>query len=101
MYLLASAIISFASWRTRLASIFLVLTIAALMVVLVYQMDWAATTLPYPETSSGDLFNFITEHFAAVFMAIGVLLSTALLGGLALLRGRRKFDSEEEEAAAQ
>ena len=94
-------VISFASWRTRLASIFLVLTIAALMVVLVYQMDWATTSIPYPETSSSDLFNYITEHFAAVFMAIGVLLSTALLGGLALLRGQRKFDAEEEEVVTQ
>ena len=82
-------VISKTTIRARIASIFLVLVIAAIMIVLVLQYTWP-TTPDYPVSSGGALFEYIVQNFEAAFLGIGLLLATALVGGVALLRGRQK-----------
>ncbi len=59
------------------------------MIVLVLQYTWP-TTPDYPVTSGGVLFEYIVQNFEVAFLGIGLLLATALVGGVALLRGRQK-----------
>ena len=90
-------VISKATVKTKLASVFLVLVIAAIMIVLVLQYTWPSAT-DYPTSQGGALFEFIIANFEAAFLGIGLLLATALVGGVALLRGRTKAETDQEVA---
>lgn len=88
-------IISRAAWKTRIASIGLVVIIAAIMILLISMYTWPELT-DYDYSSGGTLYQFITESYLAVFLGIGLLLATALIGGVALMRGRK---TEQEVAS--
>jgi len=92
--------ISRSTVKTRLASIFLVLVIAAIMIVLISLYNWNGPVLSDYPYSSGEYFNiyrFMIENYEVVFLGIGLLLATALIGGVALMRERKKKIKKPKE----